>query len=256
MEKKILSYNVNGIRSALNKGLAEWLKEENPDIICIQETKAQPEQIDTLLFEHLGYKTTANSAEKKGYSGVAILSKSEPDFIEFGIGNNKFDSEGRVIRADFGSFSIICSYIPSGTTGGVRQDFKMEFLDAYTKYIANLKKVRPNLILSGDFNICHKPIDINFPSKHTKMSGFLPEEREWFDAFIESGMVDSFRLFNDQPNQYSWWSYRANSREKNLGWRIDYHLVSEPMKLIVKNAGILSKVNHSDHCPISILVDI
>lgn len=256
MAKTILSYNVNGIRAALNKNLSVWLKEQNPDIVCIQETKAQPEQIDSLHFEQLGYKTIANSAEKKGYSGVAILTKTQPDYIEFGIGESKYDNEGRVIRADFGNFTIISTYIPSGTTGDARQQFKMEFLDAYTKYIIKLRKERPNLILSGDFNICHKPIDINFPEKHTKMSGFLPEERAWFDQFIETGMIDSFRMFNDKPNQYSWWSYRANSREKNLGWRIDYHLISEPLKPFVTNAGILDQVFHSDHCPIYIQVDI
>lgn len=252
MPQKIISYNVNGIRAALNKGFAEWLQEENPDILCIQETKAQPEQIDTNLFEHLGYQCQIHSAEKKGYSGVMILSKEAPDFTSIGMGMHKYDSEGRVLRADYGDLTILSVYIPSGTTGDVRQDYKMEFLFDFTNFINKLKKERPNIIISGDYNICHKPIDINHPERHKKSSGFLPEEREWFDQFIESGMVDTFRMFNQEANQYSWWSYRANSRAKNLGWRIDYHLVTEALKEQVAHAEILQDVVHSDHCPISV----
>lgn len=256
MPTRIISYNVNGLRAAFGKGFATWLKTESPDIICIQETKAQPDQIDKPVFEYLGYNTLFNSAEKKGYSGVALISKKEPQFVSFGIGNEKFDSEGRVIRADFEKFTVISAYIPSGTTGDIRQDFKMEFLEAFTHYISNLRKERPALIISGDYNICHKPIDINHPERHKKSSGFLPEEREWFDNFVESGFVDSFRVFNQEANQYSWWSYRAGSRQKNLGWRIDYHLVTEPLKPFLKGARILADINHSDHCPIEVSLDL
>jgi len=251
---RILTYNVNGIRAALGKDFASWLKNESPDILCIQETKAQPEQIDTLLFEHLGYKTYICSAEKKGYSGVAILTKEEPDYFSTGIGIEKFDSEGRLIRVDFGHYTLLNVYIPSGTTGGPRQDYKMEFLYAFTKYISELRKLRPKLIISGDYNICHKPIDINHPERHKKSSGFLPEEREWFDSLIDLGFIDSFREFNKEPNQYSWWSYRANSRAKNLGWRIDYNIISEEMRERLKSASICNHVTHSDHCPVEIII--
>ncbi|MBN1117413.1 MAG: exodeoxyribonuclease III [Bacteroidales bacterium] len=256
MATRILSYNVNGIRAALNKGFALWLQKESPDILCIQETKAQPEQIDKLLFEHLGYNVYLNSAEKKGYSGVALFSKKVPAFVNTGIGIDKFDTEGRILRADFEEYTVISAYIPSGTTGDIRQDFKMEFLAAFTNYINKLRKKRPKLIISGDYNICHKPIDINHPERHKDSSGFLPEEREWFDKTLATGLVDSFREFNKETNQYSWWSYRANSREKNLGWRIDYHIVTEELKPYLTGAAMLADVHHSDHCPVEVLLNL
>jgi exodeoxyribonuclease III len=255
MVKKIISYNVNGLRAALGKGLVDWLKIENPDIIAIQETKLQEGQVDTLLFEALGYQHYWHYAQKKGYSGVAIFTKIKPDYVSLGIGISKYDDEGRLVRADFGDITFIATYFPSGTTGDERQDFKMQWLADFQRYIDELKKTRPNIIVSGDYNICHKPIDINFPKKHETYSGFLPEERAWMDSFTGSGFVDSFRVFNQQPNHYSWWSYRANSREKNLGWRIDYHMVTEPLKNRLKNAVILPNIFHSDHCPVVVEID-
>lgn len=256
MTKTIFSYNVNGIRAALNKGFADWLKKASPDIICIQETKADPAQIDILLFEQLGYRSYIHSAETKGYSGVMTLSKEVPKQIIAGIGIPKYDLEGRVLRTDFQDFTLINVYIPSGTMGDARQIFKMEFLADFRLFITELRKEKSKLLICGDYNICHKPIDINHPERHQKSSGFLPEERDWFDTFVSDGFVDTFRLYNNEPNQYSWWSYRANSRKKNLGWRIDYLLVTKALKQYVKNASILSEVEHSDHCPVSITLNL
>lgn len=253
---KIVSYNLNGIRSAMSKGLLDWLQQESPDVFCVQETKAQPEQIDRLAFQEAGYPYAyIHSAEKKGYSGVAIFCKQEPDKVAVGMHHDRYDREGRVLRADFGDLTVVCAYIPSGTTGNVRQEFKMDFLDAFYKYIQELRKERPNVIVCGDYNICHKPIDINHPERQIGVSGFLPEEREWLTKFEESGMVDSFRVFCSEPNQYSWWSYRFGARERNAGWRIDYHWVSEPLRERLRAARIHQEAVHSDHCPVSVEID-
>ena len=253
--KKIISYNVNGIRAAVRKGFLDWMKAVDADIICIQETKAQPDQIPIFDFAELGYKSFVYSAQKKGYSGVAILSKTEPDHVEYGMGIQKYDDEGRMIRADYGDISVISVYHPSGSSGDLRQAFKMQWLKDFQSYINELKKERPNLIISGDYNICHKPIDIHDPVRNAKNSGFLPEEREWISGFLDSGFIDSYRYFNDQPHNYTWWSYRANARSKNLGWRIDYHMVSKPIESKLKRALILPDAMHSDHCPLVVEVD-
>jgi len=252
---KIITYNVNGIRAAVKKGFLNWLKEESPDVLCIQETKAQPDQIPVFEFTELGYHTYIHSAEKKGYSGVAILSKVAADHVEIGIGIEKYDREGRFIRADFGDLSIVSVYHPSGSSGDERQAFKMQWLADFQKQINELKKTRPNLVLSGDYNICHQAIDIHAPKRNEKNSGFLPEEREWMSSFIASGFVDSFRYLNKEPHHYTWWSYRANARANNKGWRIDYHMVSENKRNAIKEAHILPEAKHSDHCPSSVILE-
>ncbi len=249
---KIISYNVNGIRAALTKGLAQWLQAAQPDVLCIQETKAQPEQIDQGVFEALGYHAYWHSAQKKGYSGVGILTRLQPNHVEVGCGIPYIDEEGRVLRADFGDVSIISVYMPSGSSGDHRQEVKMQFLSDFQEYINTLKQSRPNLIIAGDYNICHKPIDIHDPVSNAKSSGFLPEEREWLQGFVDSGFIDSFRHFNTQPHQYSWWSYRANARANNKGWRIDYQMVTNNLEDKLTAASILPAAMHSDHCPVTL----
>lgn len=253
--KRILSYNVNGIRSAVRKGLLEFIKEVSPDIVCIQEIKAQRGQLHEDDFSALGYQVFAFPAEKPGYSGVAILSRETPDQVVTGFNFEKYDREGRVIRLDFGDVSVISAYFPSGTTGESRQAFKMDFLSDFHQYLNELRKTRPNLIISGDYNICRLWIDIHNPEKQQNTSGFLPEEREWFARFIADGYVDSFREVNQQPHQYSWWSYRAGARQNNKGWRIDYHIVSRSMKDRIVDAKIFPQAQHSDHCPVLLDID-
>ena len=251
---KILSYNVNGIRAAQRKGLLEWLAAADPDVLCVQETKAQPEQVDLEPYRELGYESFWHSAQKKGYSGVAIFAKRAPDHVETGMGLDYVDSEGRVLRADWGDLSVMSLYLPSGTNDA-RQSVKMQFLEDFQRYVNELKKERPNLVISGDYNICHKAIDIHNPVQNKNTSGFLPEEREWVDGFVDSGFVDSFRAFNPEPHNYSWWSYRANARANNKGWRIDYNMVSEPLRPRLQRAAILPEAHHSDHCPVMVEVE-
>lgn len=246
---KIITYNVNGLRAAIGKGLPEWIQSVQPDILCLQETKLQPEQYPTEVFEELGYKSYLYCAQKKGYSGVAILTKSVPDHIEYGMGMEAYDNEGRFIRADYGDLSIVSVYHPSGTSGDERQDFKMKWLADFQNYVEELKKTRKKLILCGDYNICHEPIDIHDPKGNAKNSGFLPEEREWMTDFLNAGYIDTFRYLHPDKQEYTWWSYRFNSRAKNKGWRIDYCMVTELMKPALREAYILNEAVHSDHCP-------
>ena len=253
---KFLSYNVNGIRAALGKDWVTWLKKVNPDVVCLQETKAQADQLDLSLFEKLGYKTYWYSAQKKGYSSVAIFSKIEPDHVEYGCGIEKYDNEGRILRADFGDFSVLSCYFPSGSSGEDRQAFKMEFLSDFQDYIDQLKKTRKKLLISGDVNICHEAIDIHNPISNKNSSGFLPEERQWMSDFLSSGFVDTFRTLNKDPHNYTWWSYRFSARKKNLGWRIDYDLISENLKNELTNTAILADAIHSDHCPIVVELNV
>ena len=247
---KIVSYNVNGIRAAINKGFLDWLQSVNPDVVCLQEIKAMKEQLDLSLFEDAGYTYHYwFSAEKKGYSGVAILSKKEPTHVEYGTGIGYMDFEGRNIRADFDDVSVMSLYLPSGTNLA-RLDHKLQYMADFQKYVSTLKQKVPNLIICGDYNICHEAIDIHDPVRNKNISGFLPVERAWLGGFLENGFIDSFRHFNKEPHQYTWWTYRANARNNNKGWRLDYGLVSNPLAPRLKRSVILSKAYHSDHCPI------
>ncbi|RHJ91421.1 exodeoxyribonuclease III [Parabacteroides bouchesdurhonensis] len=246
---KIITYNVNGLRAAVGKGLPEWLAQEQPDVLCLQETKLQPDQFPAEAFENLGYKSYLFSARKKGYSGVAILTRINPDHVEYGMGIEKYDNEGRFIRADFGDISVVSVYHPSGTSGDERQGFKMIWLEDFQNYVVELTKSRPKLILCGDYNICHEPIDIHDPIRNATNSGFLPEEREWMTHFLSAGFVDTFRTLHPEKQEYTWWSYRFNSRAKNKGWRIDYCMVTKAMEPLLKDAYILNNAVHSDHCP-------
>lgn len=253
---KIFSYNVNGIRAAVKKGFVDWLNENNPDIICLQEIKANKDQLDLKLFEKIGYKYNYwFSAQKKGYSGVAILSKQRPIKVNYGTGIEHMDFEGRNLRIDFEKFSVMSLYLPSGTNIK-RLGYKFKYMEEFHNYIMELKKSYPNLIICWDYNICHESIDIHDPIRNAKVSGFLPEERLWITNFIKSGFVDSFRYLNPDPNQYSWWSYRANSRSNNKGWRIDYNMVSSTLKSKIKSSYILNQAFHSDHCPIAVELKI
>ena len=253
---KIISYNVNGIRAAMKKGFAEWLLKADPDIICLQEIKALEEQVDIEAIENAGYPYHYwFSAQKKGYSGVAIFCKEKPNHIEYGTGIESMDFEGRNLRVDYNEVSIMSLYLPSGTNSA-RLEFKLNFMAEFQKYVNELKKDIPNLVICGDYNICHEAIDIHNPVANKNSSGFLPIEREWIGNFINSGFIDSFRYLNKESHHYTWWSYRANSRANNKGWRIDYHMVSKPLQENIKRAVILPDAKHSDHCPLMVELNL
>lgn len=250
MDLRIASYNVNGIRAALGKGFLTWLKQADPDLICLQEIKAQEDQLDLSLFEKAGYTHHFwFPAEKKGYSGVAILSRQKPDHVEYGTGIAYMDVEGRNLRADFNGVSVMSLYLPSGTNID-RLDHKLQYMADFQEYVNRLREAKPELVICGDYNICHRPIDIHDPVRNKNVSGFLPVEREWLGRFIDSGFIDSFRYFNPDPHHYTWWTYRAGARAKNKGWRLDYGMVSHPLESRLKRSVILPEAKHSDHCPI------
>ncbi|WP_298767296.1 exodeoxyribonuclease III [uncultured Polaribacter sp.] len=252
---KIISYNVNGIRAALKKGFLDWLKAANPDVICIQETKAHKEQLNLEEFEAAGYPYHYwFSAEKKGYSSVAIFCKEKPNHIAYGTGIETMDFEGRNLRVDFDDVSVMSMYLPSGTNTA-RLDYKFNYMDEILEYLSTLRKTIPNLVVCGDYNICHEAIDIHNP-KMKGVSGFLPEERDWLSKFINSGFIDSFRFLNPEKQEYSWWSYRANSRANNKGWRLDYAMVTKPLQDKISRAYILPEAKHSDHCPIAVELNL
>lgn len=251
---RIISYNLNGIRSAINKGFIEWLRSDPADIICIQETKAIKENVDVSKLEEAGFDSYWFSADKKGYSGVAVFTKIKPDKVFFGNGIMQSDAEGRVLRLDYGDLTLINAYFPSGTSGEERQAYKYQWLDEFLEYLEVLRKERPKLIITGDYNIAHRAIDIHDPKGNKKSSGFLPEERGWMDKFLAHGYVDSFRHMRpEEQARYSWWSQRFPTvRLQNKGWRIDYICVTQNLAEAIVAADIYPDVKHSDHCPVFI----
>ncbi len=253
---KLVSYNLNGIRAAVKKGFVDWVIANDFDFIGIQETKAWETDIPKELFEELGYKTYWFSAQKKGYSGVGIISKIIPDRVELGCDLELYDYEGRVIRADYGDLTVVSIYFPSGTSGDERQSIKFQFLEEIEIWVNELRKERPKLIIMGDYNVAHEEIDVYNPDKAPKMSGFLPEEREWITNWFKNGFVDAFRLMNPNKQEYSWWSYRRSNREFNRGWRIDYHSVSENLKDNIKACYQITDAMHSDHCPVYLEIEL
>lgn len=252
---QVVSYNVNGIRSAISKGFWQWLEANSFDIVCLQEIKAQENQVPKDELDRLGYHHFWHSAEKKGYAGVAIFCKKQPDRVVIGCGIEKYDREGRILRVDFGELTVLSCYFPSGSSGDERQAFKMEFLADILPWMEALKKERPNLILVGDYNIAHTPQDIHDPKGNKKTSGFLPEEREWLDRWLATGLTDAFRQANPSLVEYSWWSTRFNSRSKNKGWRIDYQSVTPSVAEKIRASRHFGEVVHSDHCAVWVEYD-
>ncbi len=249
---KIISWNVNGIRAAERKGFLNWLSNESPDVLCVQETKAHPSQLSEALLHPNGYHVSFNSAERKGYSGVATFSKRKPVSVSAGFGVNQFDSEGRVLVTEFPEFTILNIYFPNGKSRPERLEYKLDFYEETLRFVERLKKSGKRVIISGDYNTAHRPIDLARPTENEDVSGFLPVERAWIDRWIESGQVDIFRHFCDLPNQYTWWDVKTGARGRNVGWRIDYHFVSQDLVERVESADILNKVYGSDHCPVSL----
>ncbi len=256
--KKIITYNVNGIRAAMAKNLSEWISGVAPDVLCLQESKAHSDQLDKEIkeLEDLGYSHYWHSAEKKGYSGVSIISKEKPIRLKYGCDIAHIDSEGRVLQADFENFSVISVYVPSASNMD-RLDFKMEFCRDFSNYIANVLLTHPNLVICGDFNISHEPIDIHDPVRLKTVSGFLPMEREWLTEFlVENKLADPYRYLHPETQEFTWWSYRAGARAKNKGWRLDYHYVSQPLQHAISECNILGEAIHSDHCPVELVLNI
>ena len=252
---KLISWNVNGVRAAVKKGLLDWLESEKPDILCLQETKAHKEQLTSEILEDHGYHTYWHSGEKKGYSGVAIFSREEPLYVQEGLGIEKYDIEGRVLLTEHENFLLYNIYFPNGQKDEMRLQYKLDFYDDLLPIINEQVESGHNVIVTGDWNTAHHPIDLARPKENVKTSGFMPVEREKLDIYMENGWVDTFRMFHDEGDRYSWWSYRFGARERNVGWRIDYFFVNESMADICLDADIHHDILGSDHCPVSLLLD-
>jgi len=253
---KIISWNVNGIRAADRKGLYQWVQKTKPDILCLQEIKAQPEQLPPYLRNTPNYNVYINPAERKGYSGVATYTKTKPLDVKTGFGIEKYDQEGRILITEYPHFVLFNIYFPNGKKNQERLDYKLDFYDTFLAIADNLKADGKNIIVCGDFNTAHKEIDLSRPRENEKVSGFLPVERAWIDTFIDHGYVDTFRHFNKKPEQYSWWDMKTRARERNVGWRIDYFFVNKEFIQHVKNAFIMQDIVGSDHCPIGIEMEV
>lgn len=253
---KIVSYNVNGIRSAIKKGLFDWIGENQFDVVCLQEVKAHQGSVPLLLLESIGYKSCWHSARRKGYSGVATLYRTAPDKVYEGMGIEEYDFEGRVLRTDFGDLTILNCYFPNGKSGDERQSYKMQFLEDFRYWVENLLESRPNMIVVGDYNIAHQRIDINDPVRNKNTSGFLPVERNWMTDWLEAGFVDAFRHLYPQEVSYTWWRTTQFARKTNKGWRLDYQSVSDPLAGKIVRVEHLRDVEHSDHCPVLMEIDL
>ncbi len=254
---RMLCWNVNGIRAAHKKGFLDWMAKESPDILCVQETKAMAEQLPEGLKDVPGYRSYfVSPKEKGGYSGVALYTKNEPDKVEFGMGVDRFDGEGRIIAATYPGFVLYNIYFPNGKASLERLRYKMDFYEAFLEIATKRLRRGDNIIVCGDVNTAHKEIDLARPKENQKISGFLPEEREWMDRFVAAGFVDSYRVFDHSPEKYTWWDMKTKARERNVGWRIDYFYVSQGLLPQLRKAFILESVQGSDHCPIGIEVDL
>ena len=249
---RLISWNVNGIRAAYKKGILNWFSKEQPDILCIQETKAMKEQLPDDLINVNGYNSFFSSAERKGYSGTATYTKVNPVKVSNGIGIQKFDSEGRFLVTEFDEFVLFNIYFPNGKAKKERLQYKMDFYEVFLKHLKKLLKQDKKIVICGDVNTAHKEIDLARPKPNEKISGFLPEEREWIDKLLEAGFIDTLRVFNQKPEQYTWWDMMTRARDRNVGWRIDYFFISDNLKDNLKNAFILPDVMGSDHCPVGI----
>lgn len=255
-EKRLLCWNVNGIRAIKNKGFLDWFRKESPEILCLQETKAQPDQLDADLKEVLGYKVYWNYPEKKGYAGVAVYVREEPGEVKYDLGKTGLDTEGRVIVVEYPAFTLFNIYFPNGGAENKRVPYKMDFYDVFLDYADSLVKAGKKLIICGDYNTAHKEIDLARPKENVKNTGFLPEERAWMDKLVSHGYVDTFRHFHKEPQQYTYWDMKSGARARNVGWRIDYFFVSENLLSQVTSSFILPDVIGSDHCPIGITLKI
>ncbi|PID57231.1 exodeoxyribonuclease III [candidate division KSB3 bacterium] len=250
--QRLISWNVNGIRALQRKGAFAWLLQDQADIVCLQETKAHPGQLNCELTEVEGYHVYFSSAERKGYSGVALYSKKEPKQVYDGFGIERFDREGRTLAAVYDDFILLNVYFPNGQASDERLQYKMDFYDAFLKYADTLKESGKNVIICGDVNTAHKAIDLARPKANETTSGFLPQERAWIDSLLAHGWLDTFRLFHTDAEHYTWWSMRTRARERNVGWRIDYFFVNEHFRHRLKDAFILADITGSDHCPLGI----
>ncbi len=248
---RIITCNTNGIRAAARKGFFEWLAIQKADVVCIQETKAQQDQLTDPIFHPEGYHCYFSDAEKKGYSGTAIYCRKEPDKVHYGLGWNPCDSEGRYLQVDFDKISVVSLYMPSGSSGDERQQIKFDFMDKIMPHFKNLRAEDREYVICADWNICHKEIDLKNWKPNQKNSGFLPEERAWIESlFSDVGYVDAFRIINQEPDQYTWWSNRGQAWAKNVGWRLDYQVVTPELKAAIVSESIYKDERFSDHCPL------